>query len=57
MIEGIPRSGSIADIFLENFAGALQTDAYIGYMQFKASTLITLYLCWAHARRSTPRSA
>ncbi|MBP9777658.1 MAG: IS66 family transposase [Rickettsiaceae bacterium] len=45
------RAGTAADIFLQNFVGALQSDAYSGYMQFKPSTLIALYLCWAHARR------
>jgi len=45
------RSGTVAVQFLENFTGALQSDAYSGYMQFKASELIELYLCWAHARR------
>lgn len=45
------RSGTAADLFLENFIGALQSDAYIGYMQFKSSALIALYFCWAHARR------
>ena len=45
------RAGTIADVFLENFTGSLQSDAYSGYMQFKPSTLIALYLCWAHARR------
>lgn len=45
------RSGTVADQFLEGFTGALQSDAYSGYMQFKASLAIMLYLCWAHARR------
>jgi transposase len=45
------RAGTAADVFLEKFIGALQSDAYSGYMQFKSSTLIALYLCWAHARR------
>ncbi len=39
------RAGTAADVFLENFIGALQSDAYSGYMQFKSSTLIALYLC------------
>lgn len=45
------RSGNVAVEFLEDFTGALQSDAYSGYMQFKSSTDISLYLCWAHARR------
>ncbi|MBP9778139.1 MAG: IS66 family transposase [Rickettsiaceae bacterium] len=45
------RSGEVATRFLENYIGALQSDAYSGYMQFKDSLYIQLYLCWAHARR------
>ena len=45
------RAGSVAELFLRNFQGSLQTDAYAGYMQFKISLDIMLYLCWAHARR------
>ena len=45
------RSGTVVNKFLEGFSGALQSDAYSGYMQFKASLTIRLYLCWAHARR------
>lgn len=45
------RAGIVAEVFLKDFTGALQTDAHSGYMRFKAHTHIELYLCWVHARR------
>lgn len=36
---------------LENFSGLLQNDGYQAYEQFEARQDITLFSCWAHARR------
>ncbi len=36
---------------LKNFAGHLQTDGYAAYNEFGKRTGVTLFHCWAHARR------
>ena len=40
------RSGNVAVDFLKGFTGALQSDAYSGYLQFKSYVDIILYLCY-----------
>lgn len=45
------RSGETIAGFLGDYRGALQTDAYAGYDQYKGSKDITLLGCVAHSRR------
>jgi transposase len=45
------RAGKVVHDFLEGYHGAIQTDAYVGYDQFKNTEEITLLSCMAHARR------
>jgi transposase len=45
------RAGKIVQDLLENYHGAIQTDAYVGYDQFKHREDIILLSCMAHARR------
>ena len=45
------RSGAAARKLLAGFKGALQTDHYAAYEQFAADPLVSLFACWAHARR------
>lgn len=45
------RSGQIADELLKGFEGALLTDKYSGYLQFRDDPKREWGLCWAHARR------
>ena len=47
--KGRSRDGPVA--FLEGFAGALQTDEYAAFDGLDAVPAITIYGCWAHARR------
>lgn len=45
------RSGDVAKLFLDDFAGVVQTDGYKGY-DFLDNRLDILHVgCWAHARR------
>ena len=48
---GKSRSGDVAAGFLDGYRGALQTDAYAGYDQYKDAEHITLLACMAHSRR------
>src|SRR5690625_8019664 len=48
---GKSRSGDVAVRFLDGYRGALQTDAYAGYDQYKDAEHITLLACMAHSRR------
>jgi hypothetical protein len=45
------RAGKVVHDFLEGYHGAIQTDAYVGYDQFKHREDIILLSCMAHARR------
>ena len=45
------RSGSVAEEFVDNFQGFLQTDGYIGYQALGDTDNITHVGCLAHARR------
>jgi transposase len=45
------RSGEVVDNFLGDYHGALQTDAYVGYDQYKVREKVTLLGCTAHCRR------
>jgi transposase len=45
------RAGKVVHDFLESYHGAIQTDAYVGYDQFKHREDIILLSCMAHARR------
>jgi transposase len=45
------RSGEVVDIFLGDYQGALQTDAYSGYDRYKNRESVTLLGCAAHCRR------
>lgn len=45
------RSGKVASELLGNYAGLAQCDGYDAYEQFERMKSITLFGCWAHARR------
>ncbi len=45
------RKGENAEIFLKEFKGYHQTDAYSGYAGLHDKKEITWVACWAHARR------
>ena len=45
------RSGKVARELLGNYAGLAQCDGYDAYEQFERVKGITLFGCWAHARR------
>lgn len=45
------RSGKVARELLGNFVGLAQCDGYDAYEQFERMKGITLFGCWAHARR------
>lgn len=45
------RGGKVARELLGNYKGNAQTDGYEGYDQFEPMEGITMYGCWAHARR------
>lgn len=47
------RAAEYPDVFLGNFRGVFQTDAYTGYDKLtRAKSGITHIGCWAHARRN-----
>jgi len=48
---GKSRSGEVAAGFIDGYRGALQTDAYAGYDQYKNKDHITLLGCMVHSRR------
>jgi transposase len=45
------RSGKVAQEFLKNYAGYVQTDGYLGYDFLEQMPEITHLGCWAHVRR------
>jgi transposase len=45
------RSGKIANELLCDYEGAILTDKFSGYLQFRGDKNINWGLCWAHARR------
>ena len=45
------RGGKVARELLGNYKGNAQTDGYEGYDQFEPMEGITMFGCWAHARR------
>ena len=45
------RGGKVARDLLGNYKGNAQTDGYEGYDQFEPMEGITMFGCWAHARR------
>lgn len=45
------RAGEVVRHFLEDYRGAIQTDAYAGYDQYSKSRRVLLLGCAAHARR------
>ncbi len=45
------RSGSIAGELLQGYKGAVVTDKYGGYLQFRSAARIIWGLCWSHGRR------
>jgi transposase len=45
------RSGQVAQGFLKNYAGFVQTDGYLGYDFLEQIEGITHLGCWAHVRR------
>ena len=45
------RSGQVAQEFLKNYAGYVQTDGYLGYDVLEQISGITHLGCWAHVRR------
>ena len=49
--DGGSRGGKVARELLGNYKGNAQTDGYEGYDQFEPMEGITMYGCWAHARR------
>lgn len=49
--DGGSRGGKVARELLGGYKGNAQTDGYDGYDQFEPQEGITMYGCWAHARR------
>lgn len=49
--DGGSRGGKVARELLGSYKGNAQTDGYEGYDQFEPLEGITMYGCWAHARR------
>lgn len=45
------RSGQIAEEFIGDYQGYIQSDAFAGYNRFEKKPNIRLMGCWAHARR------
>lgn len=45
------RGGKVARVILGAYKGAVQCDGYDAYDQFEKNDNITVYGCWAHARR------
>jgi len=45
------RSGRIAEAFIGDYQGFIQSDAFAGYNRFANKPGIRLMGCWAHARR------
>ena len=45
------RGGKVAREILGDYKGAVQCDGYDAYDQFEKNDNITVYGCWAHARR------
>lgn len=45
------RSGDVPKTLLDGYSGLLQTDGYAGYHGVMNDNNITLFGCWAHARR------
>jgi len=45
------RSGQVAENFIGDYEGYLQSDAFAGYDRFEGKPHIRLLGCWAHARR------
>ncbi len=45
------RSGQIAEDFIGDYQGFIQSDAFAGYNRFENKSGIRLMGCWAHARR------
>ena len=45
------RGGKVAREILGSYKGAVQCDGYDAYDQFEKNDNITVYGCWAHARR------
>lgn len=45
------RKGEVAETILDEFLGALQTDAYKGYLKLASKENITSLACMAHVRR------
>ena len=45
------RGGKVAREILGAYKGAVQCDGYDAYDQFEKNDNITVYACWAHARR------
>jgi len=45
------RSGQVAEDFIGNYQGYVQSDAFAGYNRLEDKPLIRLMGCWAHARR------
>jgi transposase len=45
------RSGHVAEEFIGDYQGYVQSDAFVGYDRFENKPGIRLLGCWAHARR------
>lgn len=45
------RSGQVAEDFIGDYKGYVQSDAFTGYDRFETKSGICLMGCWAHARR------
>ncbi len=45
------RSGDVAELFLDDYEGVVQTDGYAGYNFLDSEDAILHVGCWAHARR------
>jgi transposase len=45
------RSGQVAEAFVGDYQGFIQSDAFAGYERFEKKPGIRLMGCWAHARR------
>ena len=51
------RSTAVAETLLSGFSGTLMSDGYRSYRNVSQTLALVHLCCWAHVRRSTPRSA
>lgn len=54
--DGGSRAAKVARELLGKYKGNIQSDGYGGYDQFEGKAGVTMYGCWAHARRKFAES-